>query len=73
MEKLRGYVKIDTFIYSVSSKLEKFNEKNNKQKRNEMKFQFLENKIQNPQHINKVYENCRELKSDNFAIAIDGN
>ena len=60
-EKLKGQVKIDisdTFYgsfleitYSVSSKLENFNEENGKQRSLETKIQLLENEIQNLQNI----------------------
>ena len=59
---VKGYVKIDTsdtfyesfleITYSVSSKLEKFNEENGKQRSLETKIQLLENEAQNLQNLN---------------------
>ena len=76
MQKLKGYVKIDTFNtfcesflqieYSVSSKLENLKEENGKQRSLETKIQLLENESQNLQNISKCLKNCRELKSNNL-------
>ena len=52
--------------YSVSSKLENFNEENGKQRSLETKIQLQEKEIQNLQNTNKGLKDCRELKSDSF-------
>ena len=65
-EKLKGYVKINTFntLYEsflkfkhfVSSKPENFNEENGEQRSLETKMRLLENEIQNLHNIKKDLE-----------------
>ena len=58
-------------IFSVSSKLENFNEENGKQRSLETKIQLQEKEIQNLQITNKGLKDCRELKSDNIPNDVD--
>ena len=58
--------------FSVSSKLENFNEEYGKQRSLETKIQLQEKEIQNLQNINKGLKDCRELKSDNTPSDVDG-
>ena len=57
--------------FSVSSKLENFNEENGKQRSLETKIQLQEKEIQNLQNTNKGLKDCRELKSDNIPNDVD--
>ena len=48
--------------FSVSSKLENFNEEYGKQRSLETKIQLQEKEIQNLQKINKGLKDCKEFK-----------